>query len=57
MIVMKDKNNNMVPCSFEEAQKKASQGWSVHINKSGKKITAKAEAKEVKKEVKKTKKK
>ena len=37
-IVVKDKDNNMISCDFAEAQKKVNAGWTVQINKSGKKL-------------------
>tara|TARA_R110002074_G_scaffold109205_1_gene235578 strand:- start:128 stop:301 length:174 start_codon:yes stop_codon:yes gene_type:complete len=37
-IVVKDKNNNMISCDYAEAQKKVNDGWTVTLNKSGKKL-------------------
>ena len=37
-IVVADKDNNMISCSYAEAQKKVNAGWTVRINKSGKKL-------------------
>ena len=37
-IVVKDKNNNMISCDHAEAQKKVNDGWTVTLNKSGKKL-------------------
>ena len=47
-IVVADKDNNMIHCNYDEAQKKVNDGWTVHINKSGKKL-AKAAKKTAKK--------
>ena len=45
-IVVKDKNNNMISCGHAEAQKKVNDGWTVTLNKSGKKLVkAKKKAK------------
>ena len=44
-IVVKDKDNNMISCDHAEAQKKVNSGWSVFINKSGKKLAKKKAAK------------
>ena len=38
IVFVRDNNNNVVPCSFEEAQDKVNKGWAVHINKTGKKL-------------------
>ena len=38
IVFVKDSNNNVVPCSFEEAQEKVNKGWVVHMNKTGKKL-------------------
>tara|TARA_Y100000593_G_C4265104_1_gene314338 strand:- start:27 stop:218 length:192 start_codon:yes stop_codon:yes gene_type:complete len=37
-IVVQDKNNNMIFCDHDEAQKKVDAGWTVVMNKSGKKL-------------------
>ena len=37
-IVVADKDNNMISCNYAEAQKKVNAGWTVRINKSGKKL-------------------
>ena len=44
-IVISDKNNNMISCDFNEAQKKVNNGWIVKINKSGKKLLKQKKAK------------
>ena len=47
-IVVADKDNNMISCDHAEAQKKVNDGWTVRMNKSGKKL-AKAAKKTAKK--------
>ena len=47
-IVVQDKDNNMIHCNYNEAQKKVNAGWTVRMNKSGKKL-AKAAKKTAKK--------
>jgi len=47
-IVVADKDNNMIHCNYNEAQKKVNAGWTVRMNKSGKKL-AKAAKKTAKK--------
>ena len=47
-IVVADKDNNMISCDYDEAQKKVNAGWTVRMNKSGKKL-AKAAKKTTKK--------
>ena len=47
-IVVQDKDNNMIHCNYDEAQKKVNDGWTVRMNKSGKKL-AKAAKKTAKK--------
>ena len=47
-IVVADKDNNMIHCNYDDAQKKVNAGWSVVMNKSGKKL-AKAAKKTAKK--------
>tara|TARA_Y100000310_G_scaffold291457_1_gene319430 strand:- start:51 stop:233 length:183 start_codon:yes stop_codon:yes gene_type:complete len=47
-IVVADKDNNMIHCNYDEAQKKVNDGWTVRMNKSGKKL-AKAAKKTAKK--------
>ena len=37
-IVVADKDNNMIHCNYDEAQKKVNDGWTVRMNKSGKKL-------------------
>ena len=37
-IVVADKDNNMIHCDYAEAQKKVNEGWTVRMNKSGKKL-------------------
>ena len=37
-IVVADKDNNMIHCNYNEAQKKVNAGWTVRMNKSGKKL-------------------
>ena len=41
-IVVADKDNNMISCDHAEAQKKVNAGWTVRINKSGKKLVKEA---------------
>tara|TARA_Y100000310_G_scaffold169948_1_gene170158 strand:+ start:1219 stop:1392 length:174 start_codon:yes stop_codon:yes gene_type:complete len=41
-VVVKDKDNNMITCDYAEAQKKVNAGWTVILNKTGKKLTKKA---------------
>ena len=41
-IVVQDKDNNMIHCSYDDAQKKVNAGWTVRINKSGKKLVKEA---------------
>ena len=38
-IVVQDKDNNMIHCNYDDAQKKVNDGWTVRMNKSGKKLT------------------
>ena len=47
-IVVQDKDNNMIHCDYDDAQKKVNAGWSIVMNKSGKKL-AKAAKKSSKK--------
>ena len=46
--IILEKDNNMIHCSYDDAQKKVNAGWSVVMNKSGKKL-AKAAKKTAKK--------
>ena len=48
-IVVKDKNNNMISCDYDEAQKKVNEGWTVTLNKSGKKLVKDKKTKKAKK--------
>ena len=41
-IVVQDKDNNMIHCDYDDAQKKVNAGWTVRINKSGKKLVKEA---------------
>ena len=41
-IVVADKDNNMIHCNYDEAQKKVNDGWTVRMNKSGKKLAKQA---------------
>ena len=41
-IVVADKDNNMITCDYAEAQKKVNAGWTVKLNKTGKKLTKQA---------------
>ena len=38
VVYVTDSDNNTVRCNFEEAQKKVNDGWSVQMNKTGKKL-------------------
>ena len=41
-VVVKDKDNNMITCDYDEAQKKVNDGWTVTLNKTGRKLTKQA---------------
>ena len=38
VVYVTDSDNNTMRCSFEEAQKKVNEGWTVQMNKTGKKL-------------------